>query len=124
MPPSKPPKHEHTPDLFVHGLAFPLASRRDGCLQGFSQSIEVGHVVAIDRPGLGFLLGMRWFAISGNADALAIREKFLFDARQLLPAHLNYLSITTTLNQCCWLQFDCKGHRGHDAQVDDKTQDK
>ena len=69
-------------------FALPLACCRNGFFEGHGQAINVGYIIAVDRPGFGFLLRAARFAVRGNADALAIREELLFDARQVFPAHL------------------------------------
>src|SRR5437660_1451924 len=108
----------------MNRFALPLACCRNGFFESPGQAINVGYVIAVDRPGFGFLLWAARFAVRGNADALAIREELLFDARQVFPAHLDYFPVATALYQCLRLQANGKRNGSDNAQVDEKARDK
>src|SRR2546429_9387791 len=105
----------------MHRLALPLTRLGNSLAQRLCQPIDVGNIIAIDRPGLRFLLRSRWFAVDDNPNALAIRKELFFDASQLLPAHLNHFSVTATLDECLRLQRNRKWDGGNDAQEDGET---
>src|SRR5579875_3171724 len=73
----------------VNCFAMPFAGGGDGLFERFRQGVEIGHVVAVDGPGLRFLAGCARPAIGGNADTLAVGEELLFDACQVNPCYGN-----------------------------------
>src|SRR5258708_12992109 len=96
MPPSRRrrPRLTRRPFfLFMNCFALPLACYGNGFFEGPGQAINVGYIIAVDRPGFGFLLRAARYAVCSNVDALAIREKLLFDACTVFPAPLNYLPV-------------------------------
>src|SRR2546421_10594529 len=50
----------------VNGLALPFTCLGDYLFEGFGQAIDIGDVVAIDCPGLRFLLGCCRLTINSN----------------------------------------------------------
>ena len=110
--------------LFVNCFALPLACCRNGFFEGNGQAVNVGYIIAVDCPGFGFLLRTARFAVRDNADALAIREELLFDARQVFPSHLDYFPVATALYQGLRLQANGKRNGSNNAQVDEKARDK
>src|SRR5579884_1332330 len=117
---SLPPPHRL---LFVDGFALPLARLRNGLLEGLRQSIQVGHIIAIDRPRLRLLPRLRDLAIGDHADARPVREKFLSDTRQLFPADLDYLAVAIAFDKCLRFQRDRKRNGSNDTQIVRETGD-
>src|SRR5258708_4831428 len=110
--------------LFMNCFALPLACYGNGFFEGPGQPVNVGYIIAVDRPGFGFLLRAARFAVYGNADALTIREELFFDTRQVFPAHLDYFPVATALYQGFWLQANGKRNGSYNAQVNKKASDK
>src|SRR5215471_3764029 len=101
MPPSRRRRPGLTPRpffLFMNDFALPLACLGNSFFEGTSQAINVGYIIAVDRPGFGFLLWTVRLAVCGNADALAVRKELLLDTRQVFPAYLDYFPVAAALH--------------------------
>jgi hypothetical protein len=107
-----------TPDhLLMHSFALPLASLRYSPFERLGQAVKIRDIVAINGPGFGFLLRAAHLTVDGNADTLAVGEKFFFHPRQIGPAYLDHLTVFAAFNQRFCFYTYSKGHRSDEAQV-------
>src|SRR6266487_350183 len=109
--------------LLMHRFAAPLARFGNGLLESLGQTINIYHVIAIDRPGLRFLFRRLWLAIDDNTNTLPIGEKFFFDACQIFPAYLDDFSVAATLHQCFLLQGNSEWNWSNNTQENDEAGD-
>src|SRR5260370_7021504 len=71
--------------LFMNCFALPLACYGNGFFEGPGQPVNVGCIIAVDRPGFGFLFPAARFSVYGNAEALTLPEELFFNTHPPLP---------------------------------------
>ena len=85
----------------MYRFALPFTGLGDSIFERIGQTVQIGHIVTVDRPGFSFLIRCRDFAIDDHTDPLAELERLEQVSRErwvhfrpFLPTRKNPAGIT------------------------------